>query len=64
MRLLAGGAPVTTVALEVGYESTSAFIAAFARALGTTPGRYYRVDGSDANAADSSAQIATQASRS
>jgi AraC-like DNA-binding protein len=42
MRLLAGGAPVTTAALEVGYESTSAFIAAFSQVLGTTPGRYYR----------------------
>jgi AraC-like DNA-binding protein len=42
MRLLASGEPVTTTALEVGYESTSAFIAAFAEVLGTTPGRYYR----------------------
>ena len=42
MRLLAGGEPVTTTALEVGYESTSAFIAAFSQVLGTTPGRYYR----------------------
>jgi AraC-like DNA-binding protein len=42
MRLLAHGAPVTSTALEVGYESTSAFIAAFSRVLGTTPGRYYR----------------------
>lgn len=43
MRLLAGGEAVTATALAVGYESTSAFIAAFAQALGTTPGRYYRV---------------------
>jgi AraC-like DNA-binding protein len=42
MRLLARGEPVTSTALEVGYESTSAFIAAFSNALGTTPGRYYR----------------------
>jgi len=42
MRLLARGEPVTSTALEVGYESTSAFIAAFSSALGTTPGRYYR----------------------
>lgn len=44
MRLLAGGEPVTSTALEVGYDSPSAFIAAFASALGTTPGRYYRGD--------------------
>lgn len=42
MRLLAGGAPVTTTALEVRYDSPSAFIAAFSSALGTTPGRYYK----------------------
>src|SRR5262249_53120599 len=45
MRLLAGGEPVTSTAFEVGYESTSAFIAAFSRVLGTTPGRYYRAHG-------------------
>ena len=42
MRLLAHGEPVTTVALEVGYESPSAFVSAFACAFGTTPGRYYK----------------------
>jgi len=42
MRLLAAGAAVTSTALEVGYDSPSAFIAAFSTALGTTPGRYYR----------------------
>jgi AraC-like DNA-binding protein len=45
MRLLARGEPVTSTALEVGYESPSAFIAAFSTALGTTPGRYYRAHG-------------------
>lgn len=45
MRLLARGEPVTSTALEVGYESTSAFIAAFSNVLGTTPGRYYRAHG-------------------
>lgn len=39
--LLAAGEPVTNVALSVGYESTSAFIARFRQVLGTTPGRYY-----------------------
>lgn len=42
MRLLARGQPVTSIALEVGYESPSAFIATFKSMLGTTPGRYYR----------------------
>lgn len=38
---LAGGAPVTTLALELGYDSPSAFTASFRRALGTTPSRYF-----------------------
>ena len=42
MRLLARGEAVTSIALEVGYESPSAFIATFSSAFGTTPGRYYR----------------------
>ena len=33
----------------VGYESVSAFIAAFTRSLGTTPGRWFRSDGSAAS---------------
>ena len=37
---LSGGAPVTTTALDCGYESPSAFIAAFKRQFGVTPGRY------------------------
>ena len=41
LRLLAAGESVTRVGLEVGYESTSAFVAMFKRALGNTPGRYY-----------------------
>jgi AraC-like DNA-binding protein/quercetin dioxygenase-like cupin family protein len=40
---LASGAPVTSVALELGYETPSAFIAMFRRALGTSPGRYFRM---------------------
>jgi AraC-like DNA-binding protein len=42
MRLLAGGQPVTSAALEVGYDSVSAFIATFASVFGTTPGQFYR----------------------
>lgn len=40
LELLAGGESVTNVALEVGYENTSAFIAMFQRCLGTTPTCY------------------------
>lgn len=42
LRLLAQGESVTSTALAVGYDTASAFIAAFSVALGTTPGRYYR----------------------
>lgn len=38
--LLANGAAVTTAALDCGYDSPSAFIAAFKRQFGVTPGRY------------------------
>lgn len=38
---LADGQPVTTVALDLGYASPSAFIAAFRNVLGTTPARYF-----------------------
>lgn len=41
LRLLAAGRPVTAVALDVGYDSASAFIAMFRRTLGTTPNRYF-----------------------
>jgi AraC-like DNA-binding protein len=37
---LAAGASVTDAALEVGYQSPSAFIAAFKQAFGVTPARY------------------------
>ena len=41
LELLAGGATVTAVALDVGYDSPSAFIAMFRRALGVSPRRYF-----------------------
>jgi AraC-like DNA-binding protein len=41
LRLLAARRPVTAVALDVGYESVSAFIAMFKRTLGVTPRRYF-----------------------
>src|SRR5262249_11398243 len=40
VRLLAGGESVTNAALDAGYASTSAFIAAFKRTFGVTPSRY------------------------
>ncbi|KAF0801636.1 AraC family transcriptional regulator [Alcanivorax xiamenensis] len=39
---LAGDAPVTTVALELGYDNVSAFIAAFRDTFGVTPGKWRR----------------------
>jgi AraC-like DNA-binding protein len=41
LRLLAEGHSVTRVALDVGYQNASAFISAFRRELGRTPGRYF-----------------------
>ena len=45
LELLAIGESVTHVAMELGYDNTSAFIAMFRRCLGTTPTRYLREDG-------------------
>jgi AraC-like DNA-binding protein/mannose-6-phosphate isomerase-like protein (cupin superfamily) len=42
LELLAAGESVTSVAMRLGFESPSAFIAMFRRAMGTTPGRYFR----------------------
>ena len=39
---LACGQPVTTIAFDVGYESPSAFTAAFQRAFGVPPSKYLR----------------------
>jgi len=41
LRAAAGGETVTAAAIDVGYDSTSAFIHAFRRAFGTTPRRYF-----------------------
>jgi AraC-like DNA-binding protein len=40
--LLAAGQPVSRVAGRVGYETTSAFVAAFRRETGQTPAAYFR----------------------
>jgi len=42
LQLLASGESVTSVALEAGYCSTSAFIAMFKKEIGVTPSRYFR----------------------
>ena len=41
LRRLARGEPVTSVALDVGFESPSAFVQMFKKSLGQTPGRYF-----------------------
>jgi len=38
---LASGEAVTTVAVDLGYGSTSAFVKLFRESLGVTPGRYF-----------------------
>lgn len=40
LELLASGKPVTAIALDLGYDNVSAFIAVFRRVFGVTPGRY------------------------
>ena len=37
---LSSGATVTETAFDCGYQSVAAFIAAFSRQFGVTPGRY------------------------
>ncbi len=39
---LAAGDPITAIAFDAGYSTPSAFIAAFRRTTGDTPGRYFR----------------------
>jgi AraC-like DNA-binding protein len=50
---LAAGQAVTSVALEVGYESPSAFVAMFRESFGVTPGKYLAAPARD----DSAGQI-------
>ena len=46
IEMLAAGTPVTAVALGVGYDNLSAFIAMFRRAHGVTPARFIASRGS------------------
>lgn len=41
LKLLGMQEAVTTVAIELGYDSPSAFISMFKKALGKTPGQYF-----------------------
>ena len=41
LQVLASGESVTAAAFEVGFETPSAFIAMFRRAMGTSPARYF-----------------------
>jgi len=41
LEMLAAGVQVTNVALDLGYESVSAFTAMFRRSFGTPPTRYF-----------------------
>ncbi|MBB5045765.1 AraC-like DNA-binding protein [Rhodopseudomonas rhenobacensis] len=41
LRELASGATVQRVSSDLGYESATAFIVMFKKALGTTPARYF-----------------------
>jgi AraC-like DNA-binding protein len=49
MRLLGDGAKVTQAALEAGYATPSAFIAAFRKSLGTTPTLYFKTSAVEVN---------------
>jgi len=60
LEMLAADLPVTTVALELGYDNVSAFIAMFKRALGRTPSRYFHSSAADP-APPSAATTATDA---
>lgn len=41
LQRLAGGELVSNIAMDLGYDSTSAFIAMFRKMIGTTPARYF-----------------------
>jgi len=43
LRRLAVHEPVTSVAIDLGYDSPSAFISMFKKALGKTPGQYFPI---------------------
>ena len=40
LEMLARGEPVTRIALDLGYDNLSAFIAMFKKRFGVTPGKF------------------------
>ncbi|MGH8240160.1 MAG: AraC family transcriptional regulator, partial [Steroidobacteraceae bacterium] len=58
---LAIGHSVTTVALDIGYNSPSAFTAMFHRTFGTTPSQYYSAKPGDAAVEESDPVALTRA---
>ena len=42
LKLVAAGESVKTIAMELGYNGASAFVAMFRRELGQTPKRYFK----------------------
>lgn len=52
LSLLAEGRPVSRVAHTVGYATPSAFLVAFRRTVGTSPGRYLSGETSRDDASD------------
>jgi AraC-like DNA-binding protein len=49
---LAAGEPVTTVAMDVGYENPAAFTLMFKRAFGSPPLTYLGLRGGEERSAD------------
>jgi AraC-like DNA-binding protein len=45
LEMLAAGTTVGEAAFQVGYENPSSFIAVFRRSFGTTPAKYFSIDG-------------------
>jgi AraC-like DNA-binding protein len=62
LRRLAREEPVTTVALDLGYDSPSAFIAMFRKALGRTPGQYFEAGALTKNARNTQRLLLTECS--
>lgn len=59
MARLAEGQPITRIALDLGYESPSAFAAMFRRTLGAPPSRYFRIGapGRSSEGADENGEV-------
>jgi AraC-like DNA-binding protein len=57
LEVLAAGESVTEAALQVGFETPSAFIAMFRRAMGMTPAKYFRSGRAPSIAAGSVAAV-------